>query len=270
LPLDLSTEGFLEYYFGSAPSAWESYASLIISKEITPAQEWAQAKEEHSNIDDCVRSFEIHQEQTGVLIFIKGELALALVVPSHDNYRRLHASILEDLCRGMFGFYGRFPSTMTPPSLPNDKQLTNLDALRAAVKRNKANWSTFHSLLTGGVLDVPLQFSAMSSIGPFRYKRFGSELQHTRENLLGEAIHRDSGRLEFLITYKLTRAETRRTYLLSCFSRADWEPRAAAASMNISFDEFNDRMRRTGLAYLLDQKVINEMRKLAKLNKKKR
>ena len=268
LPLDLSTEGFTEYHFGAPPVAWEDYASLVGAKKLLPIQEWAQVRDSTPDIDECLRSFELHQEQSGLLIFIQSELALAMVLPNHQDYRALHPSILEDLCRGMFGFYGRFPSKLVAPTLPDEKSITSLEGLRASVKRLKAQWATSHSTFHGGVLELPLTFSAPRATGPFRYKRFSSQLLQTRENILGEAIHRDSGRLEFLMTYKLTRAETRRTYVIECFSKANWEPRAAAASMGISLEEFYDRMRHTGLNYLLEPKVINEMRRLAKSNKK--
>jgi hypothetical protein len=268
LPLDLSTEGFVEHYYGATPSAWEDYATLLVSKKTVPTQEWAQVRESNPDIDECLRSFEMHAEQTGLLVFIQNELALAMVLPNHEDYQAVHPSILEDLCRGMFGFYGKFPTKIIAPTLPNDKQINDLETLRASVKRLKAQWSTSHSSFVGGALELPLNFSSTLTVGPFRYKRFGSQLLQTRENILGESIHRDSGRLEFLITYKLTRSETRRTYVVECFSRANWEPRAAAASMGISLEEFYDRMRHSGLAYLLEPRVLNEMRRLAKGGKK--
>ena len=51
---------------------------------------------------------------------------------------------------------------------------------------------------------------------------------------MGEAIVRDNGRLEYLKTYRLSAAQTRRAYLLQLLAEADWHLDTAAEGLRVT------------------------------------
>lgn len=48
-------------------------------------------------LDDALRVFEIHPGQCGVMVYAADALAAAFVLPHTDDYRLLHASLVQDL-----------------------------------------------------------------------------------------------------------------------------------------------------------------------------
>ncbi|NEE16224.1 hypothetical protein G3M58_58355, partial [Streptomyces sp. SID7499] len=62
------------------------------------------------------RIFEIHPDQCGVMVYVSDALAAAFVVPHPDDYRLLHASLVEDLYGELvhqYALYGA-PVAQTP------------------------------------------------------------------------------------------------------------------------------------------------------------
>jgi hypothetical protein len=78
----------------------------------------------------------------------------------------------------------------------------------------------------------------------------------SEENHVGEAIVGEDGTLEYLKTYRLSAAQTRRAYLLQQLASAGWKLDAAAESLHATQDELILRLRNAGFGYLLKEHVL--------------
>src|SRR5262249_2163865 len=96
LPLHLAMEGFLALHFGGAATAWPEHSRRAMRRGLSPRMERSMPGSAIAGLEDALRVFEIHEGQTGVLLFVADALASAFVVPHPDDYRALHRSLLED------------------------------------------------------------------------------------------------------------------------------------------------------------------------------
>jgi transcriptional regulator with GAF, ATPase, and Fis domain len=78
----------------------------------------------------------------------------------------------------------------------------------------------------------------------------------SEENHLGEAIVHEDGTLEYLKTYRLSAAQTRRAYLLQQLALSGWKLADAAERLNATQDELVVRLRNAGFGYLLKAHVL--------------
>lgn len=99
LPLHLAMDGFLALCFGGPDVTWPEYSRRAISHGLDPRVEDSFSGAALPGFADALRVFEIHERQVGVLVFVADALASAFVVPCPEDYRALHASLIED-------FYG--------------------------------------------------------------------------------------------------------------------------------------------------------------------
>ena len=106
LPLHLAMEGFLSMFFSGPDIAWSEYSKYAISHGLGCRYETAVEGRFISRLEDALRVFEIHPKQVGVLIFVAEALASAFVVPTPEDYRLLHASLLEDFYGELIFLYG--------------------------------------------------------------------------------------------------------------------------------------------------------------------
>ena len=97
--------------------------------------------------------------------------------------------------------------------------------------------------------------------GPFTLQRFVTDLSLNGDNHMGEAIVRDDGRLEYLKTYRLSAAQTRRAYLLQLLSEAEWHLDTASERLHVTRDDFVLRLEKAGFGYLLTGEVRDAARK---------
>ena len=97
LPMHLALEGYLALHFGGPSIAWEEWSQRAIRQGLSPRVEEAYAGAEVRGLADALRVFEIHPGQCGVMVYVSDALAAAFVVPHPEDYRALHASLLQDL-----------------------------------------------------------------------------------------------------------------------------------------------------------------------------
>lgn len=94
----------------------------------------------------------------------------------------------------------------------------------------------------------------------FTLQRFITDLQLKSKNHIGEAIVRADGQLEYLKTYRLSEAQTRRAYLLSQLATHGWNLNDTAAALNQSREDFVYRLEKAGFGYLLNNQVREQAR----------
>jgi hypothetical protein len=127
-----------------------------------------------------------------------------------------------------------------------------------------ADWAAFQSLMADNLLSRALTVRGLYSAGPFTLQRFITDLHPAEENHIGEAIIRDNGDVEYLKTFRLSAAQTRRAYLLSRLAARQWDIEATAADLGCSHDEPVHRLERAGFGYILNEQVRLQARKKAR------
>ncbi|MCY1014364.1 ARPP-2 domain-containing protein [Pyxidicoccus sp. MSG2] len=258
LPLHLAMEGFLALHFGGPDVAWTEYSREALSHGLSPRIESAVPGWASSALDGALRTFEVHERQVGLLLFNADVLLSAFVVSHPDDYRVLHRTLLEDFYGELllqYGFLGAAPELGL--SL-DDARIASLEDLRAAVARMRADWADFHAFMAGGLFGAPVTSERIYEAGPFLLQRFHTSLVPSEENHLGEAIVREDGTLEYLKTYRLSAAQTRRAYLLQQLALSGWKLEGAAERFNTTRDDLVLRLRNAGFGYLLKEHVLEE------------
>jgi hypothetical protein len=260
LPLHLAMEGFLALHFGGPDIAWTEYSRRALRDGLSPRCETSVAGRALPGFEDALRVFEMHENQVGVLVFVAEALASAFVTPTPEDYRALHKSLLEDFYSELIYQYGLLYPTTNLGEAPIDATtIHNLADLRTAVARRRADWGAFHGFQAGDLLAPrPLQnVQIVYTAGPFTLLRFLTDLDPARENHIGEAIVRTgTGQMEYLKTYRLSAAQTRRAYLLGQLAAHDWRLDDTARALRTTRDELVLRLEKAGFGYLLIPEVL--------------
>lgn len=261
LPLHLAMEGFLALHFGGPDVAWGEYSRQALSKGLDPRSEGAVPGAWILGLEEALRVFEIHQRQVGVLLFVADALASAFVVPHPDDYRALHRTLLEDFYGSLMFQYGLYATTSHMQASIDETQVSSLADLRRELGAMRSQWSTFHAEMAQGLLGKPLRAERVYRAGAFQLQRFATELDRSQENHIGEAIVRETGELEYLKTFRLSAAQTRRAFLLSQLGSQNWNLDATAALLKQSKDELIRRLEKAGFGYLLKEHVLEAARR---------
>ncbi|MDY7230592.1 ARPP-2 domain-containing protein [Hyalangium rubrum] len=260
LPLHLAMEGFLALQFGGPEIAWQEYSREALSTGLSPRVEQSVPGWANAAFAEALRVFEIHEQQVGVLIFRADLLMSAFILAHPDDYRALHRPMLEDFYGELLLQYGFLEEVSPLGSSIEPGRVSSLGDLRAEVARLHQDWAAFvQSCMAGGLMGVEVSASRVYEAGPFTLERFVTGLQPSEENHLGEMILREEdGTIEYLKTYRLSAAQTRRAYLLKQVSAAGWNLEDAARNLRTSRDELMVRMRNAGFGYLLKPEVLSQ------------
>ncbi|ATB43561.1 hypothetical protein CYFUS_009041 [Cystobacter fuscus] len=255
LPLHLAMEGFLSLHFGGPEVAWAEYSREALSHGLDPRTEWSVPGWANPLFDEALRVFEIHERQVGVLLFHADLLLSAFIVSHPEDYRALHRTLLEDFYGELLLQYGFLDSAASLESPIDERRVSSLGELRAAVERMREDWAWFQGFMAGGLFGAEVWATSVYGAGPFHLQRFVTSLQVSEENHIGELITREDGTLEYLKTYRLSAAQTRRAYLLKQLALADWNLDRAAESLKTTRAELILRLRNAGFGYLLKDSV---------------
>jgi hypothetical protein len=262
LPLHLAMEGFLSLFFSGPDIAWQEYSKYALSYGLGSRYEMSYSGRYIAGLEDALRVFEIHEKQVGVLVFVGEAFASAFIVPTPEDYRALHASLIEDFYGELIYQYGLMYDTTYPMDVTVDEsKVHNLLDLRNAIAKMRSDWAVFQGFMAEGLLGPVLRSKIIYNAEPFFLQRFVTSLQPKEENHIGEAIVRETGEIEYLKTYRLSAAQTRRAYLLSILSEHNWNIDATAKSMGDTREEFVVRMEGAGFGYLLNQNLREKSRK---------
>ncbi len=266
LPLHLGMEGFLALHFGGPDVAWEEYSHDALSHGLGGRSEWSYSGDMIEGLADALRVFEIHEQQVGVLIFVADALASAFLVSHPDDYRALHDSLIEDFYGELIYQYAYlYPNANRMASSIDEKQVASLADLKTALAKMRSDWGQFYTLMTDGILEREVITKPLNRLGPFQLQRFMTVLQPQRENHLGEAIVRKDGTLEYLKTYRLSAAQSRRAYLLSQLANHGWHIKETANALRLSYDDFILRFEKAGFGYLLKEHVLKAAHKAQRI-----
>jgi hypothetical protein len=262
LPLHLAMEGFLSLYFKGPEIAWQEYSRDVKSHGLGSRGEWSVSGRAVAGLEDAIRVFEIHEGQVGVLLFVADALASAFVVPTPEDYRVLHRSLLEDFYGELICQYAWLYDTSGPMSCSIDEDSVNdLADLRRGVMQMRSDWAQFQGFMAEGLLGRGLKSQMVYATNAFFLQRFMTDLDPQAENYIGEAIVRENGELEYLKTYRLSASQTKRVYLLSQLAAHEWNLAETAATLNNTLDELVKRLEKAGFGYLINQQVREQVTK---------
>ncbi len=263
LPLHLALEGYLALHFGGPSFAWEEWSQRAIRQGLSPRVEEAYAGAEVRGLADALRVFEIHPGQCGVLVYVADALAAAFAVPHPDDYRALHATLLQDLYGELIHHY----ATLMPP-VPDfraripDSRIRSLAHLRVAAAEQEDAWTRFHdTTMASGLLEQAYTWQSVYRMGRFTLSRFLPPFRPKQENHIGEAITDDRGRIAYLKSFRLSETQVRRGHLLSRLAANDWHLANTAADLGIDEAQLGLRLDSAGFALLLRQDVLDGYRK---------
>ncbi|MCP3143371.1 ARPP-2 domain-containing protein [Pyxidicoccus xibeiensis] len=261
LPLHLAMEGFLALHFGGPDVAWSEYSRQALSHGLSPRFESSVPGWASSALDGALRTFEIHENQVGLLLFNADVLLSAFVVAHPEDYRALHRPLLEDFYGDLllqYGFLGGAPELEVRL---DDSRVASVEDLRAEVSRMRTDWADFHGFMAGALFGAEVSSERIYDAGPFLLQRFHTSLRPSEENHLGEAIVAEDGALMYLKTYRLSAAQTRRAYLLQQLASAGWKLADAAERLGATQDDLVVRLDNAGFGYLLKEHVLEEARR---------
>ncbi|MCC8482334.1 hypothetical protein LMJ41_31240 [Streptomyces globisporus] len=255
LPLHLALEGYLALHFGGPSTAWEEWSRTALRDGLSPRAEDAYLGRSVRGLADALRIFEIHPGQCGVMVYVSDALAAAFVVPHPDDYRLLHASLVEDLYGELvhqYALYGA-PVADTPVRIGGAEHIRDLGELRSAARAQERAWAEAHdTLFARELLDTSYAFERVYRMKSFTLWRFLPPFvrdgggQH-----IGETITDHKGQVAYLKTFRLSDAQIRRGHLLRTVAGAGWQLDRAAAALGSSREELVRRMRAAGFSALL-------------------
>ncbi len=256
LPLHLAMEGFLAMFFGGPEIAWSDYSRRARSQGLNPRCEYSYGGRSIIGLENALRVFEIHQQQVGVMIFVAEELASVFVVPTPEDYRALHSTLLQDFYGELIYQYAYVYQTTYPMNVTvDDDQINNLKDLRREIELVRNSWADFQGFMANSLLERPVISKKVYQAGSFTLQRFLTDIDSDQVNHIGEAIVRDTGELEYLKTYRLSALQTKRVHLLSKLAQYNWNLDDTAQGLNISRNELIYRFKKTGFDYLLTEQA---------------
>lgn len=257
LPLHLAMEGFLAYQFGGPPTIFSEYSREVIRRGLSPRIEWALRGRALPDLDDALRVFEVHPRQVGVLLFVGDVFTSAFILPRHLEYRALHRSLLSDFFADTFLYHAA-----NHPEVPDwqidvsDVKPSSLGDLRAFLERTRRDWAEFHEGMADGLFGKTHRAMERYRLGRFTLHQFLPRFDLGTENHIGETILDEQGQTAYLKTYSLSRAQTRRGFLLQQLAAAGWDLEVCAGELSSSRDELILRLRNAGFGYLLKPHVL--------------
>ncbi|MGE7386179.1 ARPP-2 domain-containing protein [Streptomyces sp. NPDC004126] len=266
LPMHLSLEGYLALHSGGPTIAWEEWSRRAVGQGLSPRAEEAYAGAEVRGLADALRLFEIHPSQCGVMVYVADALAAAFAVPHPDDYRALHATLLQDLYGELIHHY----ATLVLPVADfrariDDTRIGSLDDLRGAADEQERAWARFHdTTMAAGLLGHAYTWQTVYRMGRFTLARFRPPFRPKEENHIGEAITDDSGRIAYLKTFRLSEGQVRRGHLLDRLAAHDWHLSDTAAGLGIDTARLGLRLEAAGFGFLLRQDVLDGYRKRAR------
>jgi hypothetical protein len=261
LPLHLAMEGFLALHFGGPEVAWSEYSRRALSSGLDPRWEDTVPGAAIFGLADALRVFEIHERQVGVLVFVADSLASAFVVPHPDDYAALHRSLLEDFYGALILQYSVYATENVLEASIDDTRVSSLSDLARELETVRAEWQHFQLGMSGGLLGKRVRSEKIYRTGAFQLLRFSTELSPSEENHIGEAIVRENGDLQYLKTFRLSAAQTRRAFLLAELAAQNWNLDATAVKLRQSKDDLIRRLEKAGFDYLLKDHVLAAARR---------
>ena len=157
LPLHLAMEGFLSLFFNAPTIAWQDYSKRALSQGLSPRIEYSVGGRAIAQLENALRLFEIHEHQVGVLLFVSEILASAFIVPTPDDYRVLHTSLLEDFYGETFYYHGLYGTASPLKTTIGENKVHNLDDLQQALQQMRQDWASFQGFMASDLLNRSIE-----------------------------------------------------------------------------------------------------------------
>jgi hypothetical protein len=262
LPMHLSMEGYLALHFGGPQVVWEQWSQRAIRHGLSPRVEQAYLGAEVAGLGDALKIFEIHPDQCGLLVYVADALAAAFVVPHPDDYRALHATVVQDMYGELIHHHATYAHPLPQFSVQlSDTHIRTLADLRAAAAQKQVEWAQFHdTTLASGLLDASYAVRRVYRMGGFTLSRFLPGFRRKEENHIGELITDNRGRTAYLKTFRLSDNQVRRGHLLSRLADADWHLPTAAEGLGLTEPQLGLRLESAGFGSLLREDVLAHYR----------
>ncbi|MFC0111030.1 ARPP-2 domain-containing protein [Kibdelosporangium aridum] len=263
LPMHLAVEGYLALHFGGPQIVWDEWSQRAIRNGLSPRVEEAYSGAEVEGLGDALRIFEIHPGQCGVLVYVADALAAAFVVPHPDDYRALHATLIQDLYGELVYQYAMFASPVPQFQVRlNESHVQTLADLRAEATRQQLAWPQFHSsAMAAGLLDAKYDMRRVYRMGDYTLTRFLPGFQLKQENHIGEVITDQRGRTAYLKTFRLSENQVRRGHLLTHLAVHDWHLPTTASALGVTEAQLGMRLESAGFGALLREDVLARYRR---------
>lgn len=257
LPLHLALEGLLALHFAPPQIKWPELSPAFHRAGLGHRQEGGVPGSCLPGYEEALRTFELHRGQVGMLVFVAEELASAFVVPSPDDYRLLHRTLLNDLYGELVLRYAvMYPQTPAMNATPHFEHARSLSDLREALERARREWAAFtRDVMLGDWRERPLRTAVVYQPPHMVLERFSTSLDPASGNHVGERLVRQDGELLYLKTFRLSAAQTRRAYLLSQLAAHEWNLQQAANALNTTVPELVGRIEAQGFGYLISPAV---------------
>lgn len=255
LPLHLALEGLLALHFAPPSIAWPELSRDMLRFGLGSRSESGVMGRWLAGFEDALRTFELHRGQVGMLIYVADQLAAAFVVPSAQDYRRLHRSVLEDLYGELVWRYAvLYPETPVLQGSYNFSHAQTVADLQLGLKQMRADWASFvKQEMLSDLLGMPLMTQQVYQAGTLKLDRFITDLKSSQVNHIGERLTRQNGEVLYLKTFQLSAAQTRRAGLLDHLAKHEWHLAKAAAALGITQPQLVGRVLDAGFGYLLSQ-----------------
>jgi hypothetical protein len=191
-----------------------------------------------------------------VLVYVADALAAAFIVPHPDDYRALHATLVQDMYGELVHYYATLKAAAPRFDVRLTDDVASLADLRAAAVREQAEWARFHDLtMADALLGETYSTRRVYRMGDYTLSRFLPTFRLKEENHIGELITDRDGRTAYLKTFRLSEAQTRRGYLLSKLAAHDWHLETTATALGITVRQLDARLQAVGLGALLREDV---------------
>jgi len=265
LPMHMAMEGFLAMYFRGPSTAWAGYYNRETrSRGLSPRVETSISGQGIVHLDRALRLFEIHEDQVGVLLFISERLASAFVVPTPEDYRLLHSSLLADFYGETFYYYGLYGATAELRTTIDAAAVDSLADLERELGQMRSHWADFQGFMADDLLERKIESQRIYTAGPFSLQRFITDLSKAQDNYIGETIADDRSQLQYLKIYSLSAAQTKRAFLLKHLAAHDWHLERAAKAQGDSLEALVTRLENVGFGYLLNNQLREQTAKAMK------
>jgi hypothetical protein len=131
----------------------------------------------------------------------------------------------------------------------------------------RQEWAEFGQVAASGLSMQPHAVEQVYQAGPFRLERLVGNFDPAAENHIGERIVAEDGTLQYLKTYRLSAAQTRRAFMIKQLADHDWNIDAIAAKLNTTPNQILLRYEQQGYAWLFHQHVMDAARAEARRKK---
>lgn len=250
-PQHLALEGLLATHYAGPEIAWNTWSQQVIRHGLDPRSERVIAGAAISGLDEALRTFELHPDQVGVLVYVAEVFGAAFVLPSPQDYRPLHRSLLTDCFGEILASYAVWHPTVYPWTVPAERAPTDLADLRAQLDGIRAGWASFQAHMAEDLLGEDLRWTPVYRAGPFSLTRFLPTFSPGTRAHVGEVLVDDEGEVQYLKTTLLSDETRERAWWLDQLASVAWELPKLAEKLGQPEEQVRRRLARAGWAGLL-------------------